>query len=194
MANSTPEAETVALHTGLKSILMPSLDLYDVLLPKGYQQVIHEDNTGAIQIAATGINKTMRWLSRNHGVSIQYLYDKLGREGRHDDITITYTRSEWMSADIYTKFFNSKEKWKHALELICMCEPTEIVEVIKRRRVIFNQMQIDMEIHPNNVRKHKATDAIARCYQKPGTTGAGFKGCEEAMRLVRAHNRGSDAM
>ncbi len=72
------------------------------------------------------------------------------------------------------------------------CEDYEIEEVVERRRVMFNQMQTDMELHPHNVRKHKATEACTRCYQRPGSTGAGHKGCEEAMRLVRAYNRDKD--
>ena len=190
MANSTPEAETVALHTGLKNAMLPSLDLYDTLFPTGYQKIIHEDNTGAIQIAVTGKNRTMRWLSRNHGVSIQFLHDKLGKTDRVEDICLTYTRSEWMGADIYTKFFASRDKWRHALELINICRLDEIEGVIQKRSVIYSKMQKDMQLHPNNVRPHKASEATARFYVKPGASGAGQKGCEDAQRMVFAKNRG----
>ena len=131
----------------------------------------------------------MRWLSRNHGVSIQFLYDKLGRDDRVEDIALIYTRSEWMSADIYTKNFAARNKWRHALELINICKADEIDDIIRKRCLMFQQMQRDMEFHPNNVRKHKASEATARCYLRAGQGGAGFKGCQEAERMINAKYR-----
>ena len=52
---STPEAEFAACHLAHKKALLPALDLYDRLLPKGYHKVVHEDNQAMIQIAHTGI-------------------------------------------------------------------------------------------------------------------------------------------
>lgn len=85
LSNSTPEAEFAACHLAHKKAYLPSLDLYDKLLPKGYHKVVHEDNQAMIQIVHTGINKTMRWLSRNHGSAIRYLYDHLGNEDTKDN-------------------------------------------------------------------------------------------------------------
>lgn len=64
LSNSTPNAEFVACLLAHKKAFLPSPDLYDKLLPKGYHKVVHEDSQAMIQIAHTGINKTMRWLSR----------------------------------------------------------------------------------------------------------------------------------
>lgn len=60
LSNSTPEAEFAACHLAHKKALTPSLELYDKLLLKGIHKVVHEDNQAMIQIAHTGINKTMR--------------------------------------------------------------------------------------------------------------------------------------
>ena len=64
-----------------------------------------------IQIAHIGINKTMRWLSRNHGLAIRHLYDHLGNEEIKDKAELVFTRSVWMAADIYTISFNNKDQW-----------------------------------------------------------------------------------
>ena len=50
-------------------------------------------------------------------------------------------------------------------------------------------MQKDMGFHPNNGRKHKASDGTVRCYVKPGSTGAGSKGCLDASRVTNAKYR-----
>ena len=65
-----------------------------------------------IQIAKSGVNKTMRWLSRSHGLAIRYLYDHLGKEKTKDNTELFYIRSNFIVADIYTKVFSSKEDGK----------------------------------------------------------------------------------
>ena len=76
VATSTPEAEIVSLHAVLRRILLPAMDLYDQLLPKGYRKILHEDTAAALQVATTGINKTIRHLNRNLGIAVQLLYEK----------------------------------------------------------------------------------------------------------------------
>ena len=76
--------------------------------------------------------------------------------------------------------------------MINICKVDELEEVIKRRKVIFDQMQVDMKLHPNSVRKHKATEVIARCYSTPAHKGAGCDGCENAIRLVKAYDRSAN--
>ena len=46
-----------------------------------------------------------------------------------------------------------------------------------------------MQVQPNNVRKHKASEATARYYVKPGEGAAGQKGGGDAARMVYAKNR-----
>ena len=165
------------------------MDLYDAMLPEGYRKIVHEDNTAAVQIAASGINKTMRHLNRNQGIAVRYLYEQLGDPDRKDDIQLFYTRTEWMAADIYTKHFKDKGKWQHALEMINICGEGELEGMIKRRRIIYQQMEVDYIRHPNNVRQHKASEAAARCYRTDKTSGAGSSLCWEAQRLIASKNR-----
>ena len=99
--------------------------------------MVHEDNQAMIQIAHTGINKTMRWLLRNHGLAIRHLYDHLGDEETKDKAELVYTRSEWMAADIYTKSFNNEDQWHKVCEPVNVMYPVNVVDVIKRRAHIF---------------------------------------------------------
>ena len=162
LSNSTPEAEFAACHLAHKKAFLPALDLYDRLLPKGYHKIVHEDNQAMIQIAHTGINKTMRWLSRNHGLAIRHLYDHLGNEATKDDTELVYTRSEWMAADIYTKAFNNKDNWHKACELVNVMDPVNLVEAIKRRAQIFESLRHDQTWHPINKKPQSGNSATHR--------------------------------
>ena len=115
-----------------------------------------------IQIAHTGINKTMRWLSRNHGLAIRHLYDHLGNEETKDDTELVCTRSEWMAADIYTKSFNSKDGWQKACELVNVMEPANLKDVIKRRAKIFESLRYDQKWHPINKKPQTGNSATHR--------------------------------
>ena len=54
VTNSTPEAEIISLHLALKTMLLPSIDIWSKILPPGYKNYFHEDNTACIQIIKTG--------------------------------------------------------------------------------------------------------------------------------------------
>ncbi len=110
LSNTTPEAEFAACHLAHLKAFMPAMDLYEMLFPPGYPKVVHEDNQAMIQVVLSGNNKTMRHLSRNHGLSVRHLHNHLGNEETKDDTRLVYTRSEWMAADIYTKQFAEKDK------------------------------------------------------------------------------------
>ena len=162
MSNSTPEAEFAAGHLAHKKAFLPALDLYDRIFPKGYLKVMHEDNQAMIQIVHTGINKTMRWLSRNHGLAIRYLYDHLGNEETKDDTQLMYTRSQWMAADVYTKPFNNAKKWKEASELVNVIDPKGRKDVIERRSEIFKSLRYDQKRHPINKKPQSGNSATNR--------------------------------
>ena len=79
LSNSTPEAEFAACHFVHLKAFMPALDLFDKFFPAGYPKVVHEDNQAMIQVVISGNNKTMRWLSRNHGLAVMHLHNHLGK-------------------------------------------------------------------------------------------------------------------
>ena len=53
----------------------------------------------------------MRHINRVHGVSAVELYERFS----DPHFRLVYEKSEWQAADIYTKNFDSKEKWQYAL-------------------------------------------------------------------------------
>ena len=57
---STPEAEIIAAFTGHRTVLLPSFDVWDVFLPKGYRATIHEDNQPTKRIIEKQQNKYLK--------------------------------------------------------------------------------------------------------------------------------------
>jgi hypothetical protein len=135
-------------HAYLK-VMAPSMDLWDVILPKGYRGVFHEDNQAMIRVVQTGRNPTMRHLDRVHRVSIATLHERLGDPETKDNIDMIYTKSIDMSADIYTKAFTDAEAWAHALLNINIVQKTETwgyADFIKKRVAL---MKASTEIVPD---------------------------------------------
>ena len=119
-------------------------------------------NTKSIEVNGNSASTTSSKRNHNHGIAVRFLYEKLGAPTRADDIELFYTRTEFMSADIYTKHFTTAKDWNHALELINIWRPEDVEDMIRRRRSVHDQMEIGYIRHPNNLRKHKASPAAAR--------------------------------
>jgi hypothetical protein len=118
VSTSTPEAEIVAGNFGFRSVLIPQLNLWDVLFRRTVQGYFWDDNKAMIQVCRTGKNPTMKWLSRTHRVSVASLHEMLGNPASKLDVTLGYRNTNYMSADIYTKAFSQEDKWLHAAKLI----------------------------------------------------------------------------
>ena len=89
-------------HYAHKNALTPAMDLWTALPPPGSVAVFHEDSQAMIQVIKTGRNPTMRHLHRVHRVSVAWLHERLGPVPGRDNVTLEYTKSEDMRADIYT--------------------------------------------------------------------------------------------
>ena len=113
VADSTPAAELSALHTLLKTVAIPFVDIAEKILPQ-VRGIIHEDNTTAIQAIKTGKNQTMRFLPRSNGVSVQMLHENLNHKKPEVPYEVEYTDTALMVADIHTKGFTDEKKWTHA--------------------------------------------------------------------------------
>ena len=77
----------------------------------------------------TGRNPTMRHIGRTHGNCIAWLSERfrgIAGTDRTPDFKMTLCPTEYMSADIFTKFFTVKDKWLHAMRLIGHCDPQEL--------------------------------------------------------------------
>ena len=80
-ATSTPEAEIVSASTVIRTVLLPALDLWEILLKRpGMKGILKEDNDAAIRVMNTGRNPTMKQLHRVHGVSISSLHEIVSKD------------------------------------------------------------------------------------------------------------------
>jgi hypothetical protein len=111
---STPEAELVAAAHGLRTVMLPQLDLWERILQRRVHSYFAEDNTTAIQVMKTGESPTMRHLGRTHGISLKWIAEAVAR----NNIEVYHEQSDLMAADIFTKAYTSVPKWTRAISLI----------------------------------------------------------------------------
>jgi hypothetical protein len=119
VSHSTPEAEIVAADMALRVIGVPCLPLWDTILEREALCVFHEDNAAMIQVCRTGKNPTMRHMGRTHRVNVHWLHETF----KHKWLDLVKTGTHCMRADIFTKGFDTLDKWIHALHLINHVDP-----------------------------------------------------------------------
>ena len=122
VSHSTPEAEIVAADTSIRNEGIPALNLWEVLTNKPQKSLsgkFFEDNETGAQIMCTGKNPTMRHIGRTHGICIAWLSERF----KNKDFVMTICPTDYMCADIFTKFFTNNDTWRHALSLIGHCDP-----------------------------------------------------------------------
>ena len=100
----------------------PALDIWNVIMKQYHMEEedwkmrmnVHEDNTTAITAVRTNKNQTMKTLERNHGVVLGWMHERV-KEGNYN---LIHTRSEDMSADLFTKAFTQKVIWTKLRKLV----------------------------------------------------------------------------
>jgi hypothetical protein len=80
-----------------------------------------------IRVMQTGRNPMMRYLGRAHRISVAWLHEVF-KDPNH---LLVYEESNTMCADIYTKGFSDRLKWRLACDLINIIDPARIKELIK---------------------------------------------------------------
>ena len=101
VAFSTPEAEIYAGCMGYRKVMLPALQLWDVIGPQMDVPMFHEDNQAVVLIVMSGRNPTMRHLGRVHRISVQWMHENLGKHPNRDKTIMFYQDTKNMSADIY---------------------------------------------------------------------------------------------
>ena len=125
-AHSTAEAEVTSMDYALRHCGLPSLCVWELLLPNFIAIYCHEDNQAMIRLCLSGNNPTLRYLSRTMGVSVAWLHERF----KEKYLCLSYEESEKMAADIFTKVFTDPEKWKHACRLVNIVDPDEFLEIL----------------------------------------------------------------
>ena len=89
--------------------------------------VVHEDNQAMLRVMQTGRNPTMRYFGRTHRISVAWLHEVF----KNPNDLLMHEESNTMCADIYTKGFSDRLKWRSACDLINIIDPARIKELIK---------------------------------------------------------------
>ncbi len=76
-AESTPCAELVALHNGIRTDAMPLMALVSKIVKRRVRRMCYEDNETAITAIKKGYSPTMRHLPRAHDISLARLNELL---------------------------------------------------------------------------------------------------------------------
>ena len=79
-----------------------------------------------IRVIETGRNPTMRYLHRTHRISIATLHEIITGQVSDTTINCEYTTSAEMAADIFTKGFTDKHKWKHATRSVGIIDVDDV--------------------------------------------------------------------
>jgi hypothetical protein len=133
VSTSTPEAEIIAAFAGHRNLLLPSFDIWDLILPCGYRAVLYEDNQPTQRIIEKQQNPTMKHLGRSHRVGLRWLFERLGGASEtRDPVDVVYCRTARMAADIYTKGFSDHQKWTNGLQLINVMDRSDLNSAILR--------------------------------------------------------------
>ena len=103
----------------LRAIGVPSLPLWDTILQCEAVCVFHEDNAAMIQICSTGKNPSMRHMGRTHRVDAHWLHETFQQKW----VELLKCGTHKMRADIFTKGFETLDKWAHALHFINHVDP-----------------------------------------------------------------------
>jgi len=121
VSHSTPEAEIVAIDHALRTVGLPALQLWDVLLQRPTKLQLHEDNAACIRVMETGRNPTMRHLGRTHRIDVAWTAERI----QGPDVELIKTDTKIMAADIHTKPFPDalRSDWERDLRLINIVDP-----------------------------------------------------------------------
>ena len=109
----------MSLDSGMRSLALPALDIWEKVLGRKVELVALEDNEATLQIVKTGKNPSLRRISRVHGVSISWLHDLFKQEG----IGIKYQFTGGQKADIFTKVFKDRTVWNSVRSLVGIRPP-----------------------------------------------------------------------
>ena len=111
----------MAIDHELRTVGLPALQLWDVLLQRPTKLHLHEDNAACIRVMETGRNPTMRHLGRTHRIDVAWTAERI----QGPDVELIKTDTKIMAADIHTKPFPDalRSDWERDLRLINIVDP-----------------------------------------------------------------------
>ena len=113
VSRSTTEAEVIAMASAVFGEAIPVLQLWETVLQRPVDLIIHEDNQATILVVERGYSSKLRHITRTHKVNLGSLSELLLDKG----IKVQYVESAKQAADIFTKALEPL-KWPNAIELL----------------------------------------------------------------------------
>jgi len=92
---------------------IPVLQLWETVLERPVDLIIHEDNQATILVVERGYSSKLRHITRTHKINLGSLSELLQDNG----IKLQYVESAKQAADIFTKALEPI-KWPNATELL----------------------------------------------------------------------------
>ena len=117
-ADSTPEAEVVAIAKGFTRTGVPILELMETTCRRKIKFTVHEDNDPARRVIDNGYSIALRHMKRLQGVSLSRLHGRFHGDLKLADLVRCDTTD--MRADGFTKTFPTASSWLHVRDLMCM--------------------------------------------------------------------------
>ena len=115
---STPEAESVAFAIALRELILPNMDLWELMLDLKVNTLtvtVFEDNEATQKLIKSGkFDKAMGHVKRTHGISLSFSHE-VYKKGL---IEVKDCHTKAMCADIFTKSVIEAEAWDHARLLL----------------------------------------------------------------------------
>ena len=115
----TPEAEFVTLATFLRNEFLPLQYLWQALLGRPVEIIVHEDNNACISIAKKGYSPSLRCLPRTQRQSLGVVHETFCEPPPpgHGIATLKYTCTAEHKGDFRTKYLDANSLGK-ALQMI----------------------------------------------------------------------------
>ena len=98
VSHSIVEAELVSCDLGLRTMGLPALTLWEVLLGRPPKLDLYQGTQATMRILQTGKAPTLRHIKRTHQVSIAWLHERIG----DPQIELHGCITDVMAADIFT--------------------------------------------------------------------------------------------
>jgi hypothetical protein len=114
VSHSTLEAEIVSINLAMRTLGVPALSIWDLLLDRDVGLDVMDDNDATITIINTGKNPALRHVSRTHVVNVAWLYEMFKRL----EYRLYYQPTVGQCSDLFTKPFSVLPAWRHACDLI----------------------------------------------------------------------------
>ena len=103
-------------NAAVRSVGIPSLDLWEKILKRKVRLVVNEDNETTITVIRTGKNQTMRHVQRTHDVCSKWITNVMSIMS--DRLCLRHCPTHEMCADILTKPFESPIKFKTSRQIV----------------------------------------------------------------------------